>query len=313
MPASGIRLATTALTPVATAGAATAVLALAGPSPAGIALLVGSPAAFSTEYGADAALAAAMALLGWAGVTWLCCTALLAVGAQLPGSIGRVLRPVSRYLVPKAVLRAVRAGLGTTVLTSGMVVSTLSAASVPAFADAPTSPSAAVASASPAGPSLPELDWPKLAEGPTDAGVPKDAAVAATTSTPAAPSARPVAATPTPTPTPTEPGSVAPAEQVPRPAQPTAQPAAPVRPEAAAGSGALALRPETDAEREVVVVQRGDTLWSIAARRLGPRAGDAAIAASWPRWYAANRSVIGADPDLILPGQQLRAPWTAAR
>jgi nucleoid-associated protein YgaU len=32
------------------------------------------------------------------------------------------------------------------------------------------------------------------------------------------------------------------------------------------------------------------------------------VAASWPRWYAANRRVIGADPDLILPGQILRPP-----
>lgn len=59
-----------------------------------------------------------------------------------------------------------------------------------------------------------------------------------------------------------------------------------------------------------VVVRRGDTLWDIAARALGPGASDADIAASWPRWHAANRSTIGPDPDLILPGQLLRPPTT---
>jgi nucleoid-associated protein YgaU len=57
-----------------------------------------------------------------------------------------------------------------------------------------------------------------------------------------------------------------------------------------------------------VVVRTGDTLWGLAARRLGPGAGNAAIAAAWPEWYAANRAVIGADPDLIRPGQRLRPP-----
>ena len=57
-----------------------------------------------------------------------------------------------------------------------------------------------------------------------------------------------------------------------------------------------------------VVVRRGDTLWSVAARSLGPGATDAEVLAEWPRWYAANRDVIGPDPGLLLPGQQLQAP-----
>jgi len=59
---------------------------------------------------------------------------------------------------------------------------------------------------------------------------------------------------------------------------------------------------------EDVVVRGGDTLWDIAARALGPEAAAADIAASWPRWHAANRSTIGPDPDLIRPGQLLRPP-----
>ncbi|MGV1007426.1 MAG: LysM peptidoglycan-binding domain-containing protein [Dermatophilaceae bacterium] len=56
------------------------------------------------------------------------------------------------------------------------------------------------------------------------------------------------------------------------------------------------------------VVRRGDTLWEVAARHLGPRASATAIAREWPRWYAANRSVIGPDPHHIEPGQLLRPP-----
>ena len=59
------------------------------------------------------------------------------------------------------------------------------------------------------------------------------------------------------------------------------------------------------------VVQRGDSLWRIAARRLGtadaaPTSG--AVAAYWPCIYRANRQLIGADPNLILPGQRLVIP-----
>ncbi|HEY3001833.1 MAG TPA: hypothetical protein VGJ44_05745 [Kribbellaceae bacterium] len=62
------------------------------------------------------------------------------------------------------------------------------------------------------------------------------------------------------------------------------------------------------AERAVVAVREGDSLWSIAAAELGPGASDAAIAERWPQWYAANAPVIGSDPDLIQPGQVLHAP-----
>ena len=57
-----------------------------------------------------------------------------------------------------------------------------------------------------------------------------------------------------------------------------------------------------------VVVRTGDSLWGIAANQLGRDSTPARTAAAWPRWYAANRAVIGADPDLIKPGQRLAPP-----
>ena len=59
-----------------------------------------------------------------------------------------------------------------------------------------------------------------------------------------------------------------------------------------------------------MTVQRGDSLWRITAAHL-PGASNTEIAAAWPRWYEANREVIGADPDLIHPGQVLRLPTDA--
>ena len=67
------------------------------------------------------------------------------------------------------------------------------------------------------------------------------------------------------------------------------------------------VRPES-INRGVVVVRRGDTLWAIAARHLHGHRTDARIARAWPQWYRLNRRVIGADPNLILPGMRLRIP-----
>ena len=62
-----------------------------------------------------------------------------------------------------------------------------------------------------------------------------------------------------------------------------------------------------------VTVDAGDCLWSIAARAIGPDAPPREVAAAWPRWWAANRAVIGSDPDLLRPGLHLRAPVSVER
>ena len=91
------------------------------------------------------------------------------------------------------------------------------------------------------------------------------------------------------------------------------QPAAPV-----AGPGLLAppaIRAADDtasgAGAAAVTVLAGDTLWDVAAHAMGPGASDVEIAMQWPRWYEANRALIGQNPDVLLPGQILQPPSAA--
>ncbi|WP_420036994.1 transglycosylase family protein [Streptomyces sp. cg28] len=51
---------------------------------------------------------------------------------------------------------------------------------------------------------------------------------------------------------------------------------------------------------EMYTVVRGDTLSGIAETRK--------VSGGWNRLYAANRTVVGGDPDLIVPGQRLTVP-----
>jgi nucleoid-associated protein YgaU len=69
----------------------------------------------------------------------------------------------------------------------------------------------------------------------------------------------------------------------------------------------IAVAPVTE-KQPPVVVRRGDTLWAIARGRLDAGTDLAATAHEVDRWYIANREVIGADPDLIHPGQRLVPP-----
>src|SRR5215218_10141741 len=59
---------------------------------------------------------------------------------------------------------------------------------------------------------------------------------------------------------------------------------------------------------DVHVVVRGDCLWSIAEdqllRRSGRAPSAAEVATTVHAWWTTNEAVIGADPDLLLPGQE---------
>jgi nucleoid-associated protein YgaU len=74
----------------------------------------------------------------------------------------------------------------------------------------------------------------------------------------------------------------------------------------AAGSG---LATTSDGSH---VVLRGDCLWVIATAWLGEHTGgnptDGEVATAVHAWWTANGDVIGADPDLLLPGQVLVPP-----
>jgi|GEM_PF-2472413 len=71
---------------------------------------------------------------------------------------------------------------------------------------------------------------------------------------------------------------------------------------AAAGTSSLG-----DSHGERYTVRPGDSLWDIAEMKLGT--GEARrVARYWPRIHRANRDVIGADPNLIMPGQVLTLP-----
>lgn len=99
------------------------------------------------------------------------------------------------------------------------------------------------------------------------------------------------------------PGTEAPTTGAPEPGW---RPTAPPRPPHSSTSIDFVSR--GTAAPDSVVVRAGDTLWDITARHLGNDADAATIAVTWPLWFEANRDVIGADPDLILPGTLLVPP-----
>ena len=78
-------------------------------------------------------------------------------------------------------------------------------------------------------------------------------------------------------------------------------------PDPAAASSEPAAEPVAPSAATVLVAP-GDTLWGLAADRLGPDASDQQTAAAWPELYALNRDLIGPDPGLIEPGQRLVLP-----
>jgi hypothetical protein len=220
----------------------------------------------------EAALTLTTAAL-WCVALWLAVGLAALALATWPGLIGVTARRLAARLLPAVLLRAVAGMAGLGVLVAPI-------APLAAGADTPPHPAPA-ASAVVRSPSWPTTPGPP--SGPR-IGWPTDHAP-----TPGPPNSPRIG----------WPTDHAPAPRPPRPPDP------PTHPRSAGRHADQALRPPTD---ESVRVQPGDSLWLIAARRLGPAATDEQIAANWPRWYAANRSLIGDDPSLIEPGQVLQAP-----
>jgi hypothetical protein len=108
-------------------------------------------------------------------------------------------------------------------------------------------------------------------------------------------------------------GTTAASAAVPSPLPPTSSLPAPQLPEShtpdvPSSDPRTAAAPERAPDPRTVTVRPGYTLWRIAADHLDRAPSPARVAAAWPRWFAANRAVIGTDPDLLRPGEVLHAP-----
>ncbi len=158
-------------------------------------------------------------------------------------------------------------------------VPTASPSALPSTTPPRTAPTTSPATPAPSSPTT----------SPTPA-VPTVPGTGRTTSAPKSPTAPPVPSAPSVPPAPTTGSPVPPTSQAHLPA--------PTPPRNAPAGRASAS----------VTVAAGDCLWLIATRRLGADATDAQIAAATAALYAANRSVVGDDPDLIHPGQVLTVP-----
>ncbi|KQT89354.1 hypothetical protein ASG49_16385 [Marmoricola sp. Leaf446] len=91
---------------------------------------------------------------------------------------------------------------------------------------------------------------------------------------------------------------------LPVPSRPTDAGAVPSLPRAAARPA-----PAGGHRRDAgVTVRPGDSLWTLSRERLGPAADEADVAALVERTHRRNLAVVGPDPDLLRPGQQLRFP-----
>lgn len=249
-------------------------------------------------------------LMVWVGAIlagWLGLGSVLLVGTIVPGALGTACERLEHWLTPRLLRQAVSLALGTAVATLALPAGAANGAVITRLADGgPSTPGPATspaASASPAAAPAPALRSTGKAPDPafSPTGAP-DSAGGPLSPTPAREGANPTT-------------QVTSSERQHAPVAPTPgwRPSPPVRIVATDGTRLLAPAPRTTAPDTAITVIRGDTLWHIAARHLGPGATDAEIALEWPRWYAANRDVIGADADHLVPGQQLRQPATGAR
>lgn len=294
-------------------------------------------AAATPGAGVDDLVAAVALSLGAVAGAWLVIGALLVALSSTVRTVGRAsaaLDRAARAVAPRTLRRLLSAGVA-----AGLGLGLAG----PAMAEAP--PDLGWQVTEPTGTGLPQSATTQALRPPTPTPAPSSSApgsatpAAAPVASPAEigasvePGSAPAAATPavaapadgSPTPdvaaSPAPLGAtngpvtpaLAPSPSAAGSADPTAADAGPTgtpsRAPAAPGPGGVSPGPGADADnRGGVVVGAGDTLWGIAAAHLGPAATDAEIAAAWPLWYEANRQVVGPDPDLLQPGQQLTVP-----
>lgn len=254
---------------------------------------LGAPAPLSAGRPEDAL----WSLMAWSAASlaaWLGLGSVLSVGAALPGTLGIACERLERWLTPRLLRQAVSLALGTAVATLALPAGTANGAGITRTAGHSS------AAADPAGsPTEAASASARTAQLPRSTGTAADPAFC-----PTAPPTAPPAPTAALGAAEQQPGADAPA--------PGWRPSPPVRMVESEESRLLAPLPRTTGSDATITVLRGDTLWHIAARHLGPGATDAEVALEWPRWHEANRDVIGADADHLVPGQRLRPPARGA-
>ena len=267
---------------------------------AGVALLswllrvatgVAEVAAVGAPLRPDEALLGVVAVAAALLVLWWLVAGVLEVAGRVPGVVGDAARTASATLTPRLLRRSVGLVLGV-----GMAAGVTPGSSL---AQAPQTREVRTVVAPSPVPDIGSADLPDPGWAPPRTGSPAPFRPPH----PSSPAADPGGSAPTHrASTPTRPPHPSPpVEQGWTPSPPAVRP----QPDVRLLTPAPAAEPT---EPDEVVVRRGDTLWSIAARHLGPLPSDAEIAAAWPAWHDANRHVIGDDPDLLRPGQVLVPP-----
>lgn len=255
---------------VALALATTATASAGGTPPTAVATLRAT-----AEF--DVLLSSAATLISWACLTWFAAALVLEAAAHLPGGLGGGCRAVARRVMPTVLRRLAQAALGLTMVAGP--VSATGGATAAGPSNVPTALAAPVHGfGHDSGDAQPSLDRPLSVASP--ANLANRATAASPAPAAGAELDRPWT------------GYLPPPPRAPRVV-------------AAAPPGVLVHRGPAD---DGYAVRRGDALWDIVARHLGPQATAADVARAWPRWYAANRSVIGPDPSLIRPGEVLHPP-----
>jgi hypothetical protein len=235
-----------------------------------------TPRAWLSRVGVDAAAITVTSALLWLAACWMALGLLALLASVMPGRVGRVGARISRCALPVAVRRIVVGAAGLA-LTFGPV---------PALAEGVTSPSTTNASPSVVAPAI---GWPTDLASPSQARTITPLPATAPVSWPS--TVRAVTSTAT--------------TQAP---VPSTEPDAPPQTPGPENRPSSSLPPPAQPQAAVITVKPGESLWLIAAHRLGNMATDAEIAAEWPQWYAANRTIVGDDPALLRPGQQLTCP-----
>ena len=300
-----------------------AVVAAQLPSPrATLATVLGSRPAAGGSGVADAAMLAVAAVVVWLLLGWVVVVSTAAAAGRLPGAVGSAARATLLAVAPVAVRNVLLTVVGASVVTSlagcttvgaGPAVDALGQPAVAPVTSASAAPAAAMPPAAAMTPALAsgtasQLNAERLI-GIATLRISDRIAVEGSTIRSAA--AGPSQTSPT-VPSLDWPATVA-AARAPAGGSPGASAAAapgghrsPTPPVSVDWPG-----PTAGGAHQVdtsVVVLRGDSLWSIAARSLPAGADDATIDRTWRAWYSANTSVIGSDPDLLLPGQILQPP-----